>query len=79
MFAHAMIGTRIRGARGKDLSTGWSAVGELTQTGETCHAVHTCPFVQTGTGCTFVDVHLAEVTCLNSRTEHFKILNLELF
>lgn len=60
--ARGMIGTRIGRARGEDLSTGWSTVWELTQTGETCHAIHTCPLVQTGTGCTFVDVHLAEVT-----------------
>lgn len=57
-----MIGTRIRGARGEDLSTSGSTVRKLTQTSETCHTVHTCPLVQTGTGCTFVDVHLAEVT-----------------
>lgn len=57
-----MIGTRVRGARGEDLSTSGSAVRKLTQTGETSHAVHTGALVQTGTGRTFVDVHLAEVT-----------------
>lgn len=56
-----MIGTRIRGARGEDLSTSGSTVRKLTQTSETCHTVHTCTLVHTGTGCTFVDVHLAEV------------------
>lgn len=60
--ADSMIGTGVRRTRGEDLSTSGSAVRELTQTGEACHAVHTCAFVQTGTGCTFVDVHLAEVT-----------------
>lgn len=57
-----MIGTGIRRARGEDFSASGSTVRKLTQTGETCHAVHTCAFVQTGTGCTFIDVHLAEVT-----------------
>lgn len=57
-----MIGTGVRGARGEDLSTSGSTVRKLTQTGETCHTIHTSALVQTGTGCTFVDVHLAEVT-----------------
>lgn len=61
--ADSMVGTRVRGARGEDLSTSGSTVRQFTQTGETCHAVHTSTLVQTGTGCTFVDVHLAEVTC----------------
>lgn len=60
--ADSMIGTGVRRARGEDLSTSGSAVRELTQTGEARHAVHTRAFVHTGTGCTFVDVHLAEVT-----------------
>lgn len=59
----SMIGTRVRGTRGEDLSTCGSTVWKLTQTGETCHTIHTSTLVQTGTGCTFVDVHLAEVTC----------------
>lgn len=57
-----MIGTRVRGARGEDLSTCGSTVWQLTQTGETCHTIHTSALVQTGTGCTFIDVHMAEVT-----------------
>lgn len=57
-----MISTRVRGARGEDLSTSGSAVRKLTQTGETCHTVHTSALVQTRTGCAFIDVHLAEVT-----------------
>lgn len=56
-----MIGTRVRRARGEDISTSGSTVWKLTQTGETCHTVHTSTLVKTGTGCTFVDVHLAEV------------------
>lgn len=57
-----MIGTGIRGARGEDLSTSRPTVRKLTQAGETCYTIHTSTLVQTGTGCTFVDVHLAEVT-----------------
>lgn len=60
--ADGLIGTGIRGARGEDFSTSGSTVRKLTQTGETCHTVHTIALVQTGTGCTLVDVHLAEVT-----------------
>lgn len=60
--AGCVVGTRVRGARCEDLSTSGPVVWELTQTGETGHTVHTSTFVQTGTGCTFVDVHLAEVT-----------------
>lgn len=56
-----MIGTGIRGARGENLSTSWSTVRKLTQTGETCYAIYTCTLVQTGAGCTFIDIHLAEV------------------
>jgi len=54
-----MIGTGVRGARGEDLSTSGSIVRKLTQTGEACYTVHTSALVQTGTGSTFVDVHLA--------------------
>lgn len=57
-----MIGTGVRGARGENLSTSGSTVRKLTQTGETCHTIHTSALIQTGAGCTFVDVHLAEVT-----------------
>lgn len=57
-----MVGTRVRGARGEDLSTSRSTVGKLTHTGEACHTIHTSTLVKTGTGCTFIDVHLAEVT-----------------
>lgn len=57
-----MICTWVRGTRGEDLSTSGSTVRKLTQTGETCHTIHTRALVQAGTGCTFVDVHLAEVT-----------------
>lgn len=57
-----MVGTGVRGTRGEDLSTSGSTVRKLTQTGETRHTVHTSALVQTGTGRTFVDVHLAEVT-----------------
>ncbi len=67
--ADGMIGTGVRGARGEDLSTGGSTVRKLTQTGETCHTVHTSALVQAGTGCTFVDVHLAKVTCRSSRED----------
>lgn len=59
MGADGMIGTGVRGAGGEDLSTSVSTVRELTQTGETCHTVHASALVQTGTGSTFVDVHLA--------------------
>lgn len=45
-----MIGAWVRGARGEDLSTSGSAVGQLTDTGETGHTIHTCALVQTGTG-----------------------------
>lgn len=57
-----MIGTGIRGARGEKLRTSGSAVRKLTQTGETCDAIHTCTLVQTGAGCAFIDIHLAEIT-----------------
>lgn len=60
--ADRLIGTGIRGARGEDISTSVSTVRKLTQTGETCHTIHTSALVQTGTGCTLVDVHLAEIT-----------------
>lgn len=56
-----MIGTRVRGAGGEDLSTSGATVGKFTQAGETCHPIHTSALIQTGTGSTFVDVHLAEV------------------
>jgi len=61
--ADSMIGTGVRGARGEDLSTSGSTVRKFTQTSETCHTVHTGALVQTGAGCTFIDVHLAKVTC----------------
>lgn len=57
-----MIGTWVRGARGEDLCTSGSAVRKLAHAGETCYTIHTCAFIQTGVGCTFIDVHLAEVT-----------------
>lgn len=57
-----MIGTGIRRARSKDFSTSGSTVRKLTQASETCHAIYTSALVQTGTGLTFIDVHLAEVT-----------------
>lgn len=57
-----MVGTGVRGTRGEDLSTSGSIVRKLTQTGETCNTIHTSALVQTGTGSTFIDVHLAEVT-----------------
>lgn len=60
--ADSMIGTRVGRARGEDLGASGSTVGKFTQTGETCHTIHAGTLVQTGTGCTFVDVHLAEVT-----------------
>lgn len=60
--AHSMIGTGVRRTRGEDLSTSGSTVGQLTQTGETCHTIHTSALVQTGTGRALVDVHLAQVT-----------------
>lgn len=60
--ADGLIGTGIRGTRGEDFSTSGSTVRKLTPTGETCHTVHTSALVQTGTGCTLIDVHLAEVT-----------------
>ena len=77
--ADSMIGTRVRGARGEDLSTSGSTVRKFTQTGETCHTVHTSPLVQTGTGGTLVDVHLAEVACWRGRQKtliHIAELNL---
>lgn len=64
-----MIGTGVRGAGSEDLSTSGSTVRKLTQTGETCHTVHTSALVQAGTGCTFVDVHLAKVTCWRGRED----------
>lgn len=67
--ADGLIGTGIRGTRGEDFSTSGSTVRKLTPTGETCHTVHTSALVQTGTGCTLIDVHLAEVTCQNYRRD----------
>lgn len=57
-----MIGTGVRGTRGEDFGTSGSAVRKFTQAGETCRTIHTSALVQTGTGSTFIDVHLAEVT-----------------
>lgn len=57
-----MIGTWVRRTRGEDFCTSGSAVRKLAQAGETSHAVHTCAFIQTGVGGTFIDVHLAEIT-----------------
>lgn len=65
--ADSMISTRVGGTRGEDLSTSGSTVRQFAQTSKTCHAIHTSALVQTGTGCTFIDVHLAEVTCQNGR------------
>lgn len=67
--ADGIIGTRVRGTRCEDLSTSGSTVGKFTHTGETCHTIHTSTLVQTGTGCTLVDVHLAEVTCWKGRED----------
>lgn len=62
MGAHGVVGAGVWRARGEDLGTGGSIVRKLAQTGETCHTVHTSALIQAGTGCTFVDVNLAEVT-----------------
>lgn len=62
MGADGIIGTGVRRARGENLSTSGSTVRKLTQAGKTCHTIHASALVQTGTGCTFIDVHLAEVT-----------------
>lgn len=56
-----MIGTRVRGTRGEDLGTSGATIRKFTQAGETCHTINTSALIQTGTGCTFVDVHLTEV------------------
>lgn len=60
--AQGMVGTGVGGAGGEHVGTGGPAVGQLTQTGETGHAVHTRALVQTRTGRTLVDVYLAQVT-----------------
>lgn len=60
--ADGVVGTRVGGAGCEDFSTSGPAVRQLAQTGETGHAVHTGSFIQTGTGRTLVDVHLAKVT-----------------
>lgn len=68
--ADGMIGTWVRGARSEDLSTCGSTVRKLAQAGETCHTIHTSALVQTGAGSTFVDVHLAEITCWRHRRDN---------
>lgn len=60
--ADCVIGTWVRGARGEDVSTSGTGVRWLADAGETCHAVHTRPFVQTRAGRALIDVDLAEVT-----------------
>lgn len=62
MGADSVVGAGVRGARSEDLSASGSTVRKLAQACETCHAIHTSALVQTGTGSTLVDVHLAEVT-----------------
>lgn len=62
-----MIGTGVWKARSEHISTSGSTVRKLTQASETCHTVHTSALVQTGTGLTFIDVHLAEVTCQKTK------------
>lgn len=71
-----MVGTGVRGARGKELSTSGSTVGKFTYAGETRHTVHTSALVQTGTGCTLVDVHLAEVACGEKTLKHVTEIHL---
>lgn len=71
--ANSMIGTGVGGARCEDLRTSGSTIWKLTQTGKTCHSIHTSALVQTGTRRAFIDVHLAEVTCKqNKKTKQLK-------
>lgn len=67
--ADGLICTGVGGARGEDIRTRGPAVWKLTHTGETCKTVHTHALIQTGTGPTLVDVHLAEVSFWRKRED----------